>query len=71
ARCPHRDHPLEAASVEAGVIECPLHHYRFALADGRRLQAGEEACRALRTFELVYEGNEVGVLLAEGGGANA
>jgi len=66
ARCPHREHPLESAVLADGVIECPLHRYRFALADGRVLQAGEEPCRALRTYELVYEGNEVGLMLEEG-----
>ena len=62
-RCPHRGHPLDAATLDNGVIQCALHHYRFAIADGRLLQATEERCRGLRVFELVYEGNEVGVML--------
>ncbi len=65
ARCPHREHPLEAAVVNDGVLQCPLHQYRFALDDGRLLQATEESCRGLRLFPLVYEGNEVGVLVAD------
>lgn len=65
ARCPHRDHPLDIATIDNGVIQCALHHYQFAMDDGRLLHATEEPCRGLRTFELVYEGNEVGVALEE------
>lgn len=65
AQCPHRAHPLDAATIDNGVIQCALHQYRFAIADGRLLHATEEPCRGLRTFELVYEGNEVGVILEE------
>ncbi|WP_232059197.1 Rieske (2Fe-2S) protein [Kineobactrum salinum] len=43
----------------------PLHHYRFALDDGRLLQTTEEPCRPLRLFPLVYEGNEVGLMVAD------
>ena len=64
-RCPHRGHPLDVATLERGVIQCALHHYRFAIGDGRLLHATEEPCRGLRTFELVYEGNELGVMLEE------
>jgi nitrite reductase/ring-hydroxylating ferredoxin subunit len=64
-RCPHRGHPLDVATLEQGVIQCALHHYQFALADGRLLHATEERCRGLHTFDLVYEGNEVGVMLEE------
>lgn len=66
AHCPHRNHPLDVATVDNGIIQCPLHHYQFAIADGRLLHATEETCRDLRTFELVYEGNEVGLILEEG-----
>lgn len=64
-QCPHRGHPLDVATLEEGVIQCALHHYRFSVADGRLLHATEEPCRGLRTFELVYEGNELGVMLEE------
>ncbi len=63
ANCPHRDHPLDVASIDDGVIQCALHHYQFALADGRLLYASEERCRDLRTYEVIYEGNEVGIML--------
>ena len=64
-QCPHRGHPLDMATLDDGVIQCALHHYRFRIADGRLLHATEEPCRGLRTFELVYEGNELGVMLEE------
>ena len=65
ACCPHRAHPLDSATVANGVIQCALHRYRFALDDGRLLHHSEEPCRGLRTWELHYEGNEVGVMLDE------
>ena len=68
AVCPHREHPLDLASIGGGEIQCAAHHYRFALDDGRLLQHTEEPCRGLRTWELVYEGNEVGVMISAGPG---
>ena len=64
ANCPHREHPLDIATLDNGIIQCALHHYQFAIDDGRLLHATEEPCRGLRTFEVVYEGNEVGVMLS-------
>ena len=64
-RCPHRGHPLDVATLDQGVIQCALHHYQFAIADGRLLSATEDRCRGLRTFDLAYEGNEVGVMLED------
>ncbi|MEH6592665.1 MAG: Rieske (2Fe-2S) protein [Halioglobus sp.] len=65
SHCPHKEHPLDVASIEDGVIQCALHQYQFSIDDGSLIHATEEPCRALRTFELVYEGNEVGVLLED------
>ncbi|MEH6634120.1 MAG: Rieske (2Fe-2S) protein [Halioglobus sp.] len=65
ARCPHRAHPMDVATIDNGIIQCALHHYQFAIADGRLLHATEEPCRALHTFEVVYVGNDVGVMLPE------
>ncbi|MEZ5555660.1 Rieske (2Fe-2S) protein [Haliea sp.] len=65
ARCPHREHALDAATIRDGVLECPLHRYRFRLADGALVQASEESCRGLKTWPLIYEGNEVGLLLPD------
>jgi len=65
ADCPHRGHPLDEAEIGEGRLRCPLHGYCFALDDGRLLHYGEEPCRQLRVCEIVYEGNEVGVMLEE------
>ncbi len=65
AHCPHRGHPLASSSIDDDVIQCSLHQYQFALADGRLLHATEGPCRALRVFDVVYVGNEVGVMLDE------
>jgi nitrite reductase/ring-hydroxylating ferredoxin subunit len=63
ANCPHREYPLDLASVSDGVIQCALHQYQFSIANGQLLHASEEPCRNLRTYDLIYEGNEVGVML--------
>ena len=65
SRCPHREHPLDLATLNDDSIECALHRYRFGLADGALLVHTEEPCRGLRVFELIYEGNEVGLILPE------
>jgi nitrite reductase/ring-hydroxylating ferredoxin subunit len=65
AFCPHRGHPLDQASISESLIQCPLHQYCFSLQSGRVEKATEEPCRALQVFELVYEGNEIGVILPE------
>lgn len=63
ANCPHRNHPLGEAAIVDGVVECPLHGYRFAIGNGRLLHASEEPCRGLKTWPVVYEGTEVGVMM--------
>ena len=63
ASCPHQGHSLEAAAISGGTLVCPLHQYQFALDDGRLLYASRENCRRLRTFSVVYERTEVGVML--------
>jgi nitrite reductase/ring-hydroxylating ferredoxin subunit len=65
AHCPHRNHPLDTASIDNGIIQCPLHQYQFAIDGGRLLHSTEDVCRGLRTYEVIYEGNEVGVMLDE------
>ncbi len=65
AHCPHREHPLEVATIDNGIIQCALHHYQFAIDDGRLLHATEEPCRGLRVFPITWEGNEVGLMLEE------
>ena len=33
-RCPHRGHPLSAASCSDGVLRCALHGWEFSIPDG-------------------------------------
>jgi nitrite reductase (NADH) small subunit len=35
ARCPHQGGPLHDGLIGAGTVVCPLHGWRFQLADGR------------------------------------
>jgi nitrite reductase/ring-hydroxylating ferredoxin subunit len=65
ALCPHRGHPLATAYVNGTIIQCSQHQYRFDLVDGRLLHATEAPCRALRIFEVVHAGTEVGVMLED------
>ena len=65
AHCPHRNHPLDAATIDNGIIQCALHQYQFSIDDGSLVHATEEPCRGLRTFEAIYEGNEVGLMVEE------
>ena len=64
-QCPHRAHPLDTATIDGGVIQCTLHQYQFELGSGRLLHASEERCRNLRTYEPIFQGNEVGVMLED------
>ena len=65
AHCPHRSHPLCAADIKGVIVRCPSHQYEFSLMDGALVRATEETCRGLRIFPVVYEGNEIGVMLQE------
>jgi nitrite reductase/ring-hydroxylating ferredoxin subunit len=65
AHCPHRSHPLSAGAIDAGTVRCPLHQYEFSLIDGTLLHATEEPCRSLRTLAVIYEGNEIGIMLED------
>jgi nitrite reductase/ring-hydroxylating ferredoxin subunit len=63
--CPHRGHPLDTAAIAQRRLECPLHKYQFSLEDGALIHSTEEPCRGLRKYAVVYEGNEIGVMLEE------
>jgi nitrite reductase (NADH) small subunit len=41
--CPHRAGPLSDGLVGRDRVICPLHGYKFALADGRGLDSGFNA----------------------------
>lgn len=61
--CPHQGFGLEKGIIHSGSIECPLHRFRFSLLTGELAGQQVQHCRHLRIFELIYEGNEVGVMI--------
>lgn len=63
--CPHRNYPLNASHIEGLQLVCPQHGYRFDIASGALRHASEEPCRNLRRYELVDEGNDVGVMIED------
>jgi len=63
SHCPHRGTPLATATVIDGTIVCPSHGYCFSAVDGALLSSGQEACKPLRVYEIVYEGNELGLMV--------
>lgn len=63
AFCPHRGHPLTSATIQNNHLRCPLHGYQFALRDGSVRNTSEEACRALRCYDVVYRDTDLGVVL--------
>jgi len=48
ARCPHRGGPLSDGLIGAGVVVCPLHGWRFRLADGKEIENDS----AVRTYPV-------------------
>lgn len=65
AICPHQEHPLSEGWIDKNCIECPLHNYKFSLANGQLLFSTEEECRSLKTWQVEYEGSEVGLVWGE------
>lgn len=61
ALCPHQEHPLLAATIDAAEISCPLHGYRFSLQSGAIVSETNALCRPLRVWPVAYEGSDVGV----------
>ena len=62
-RCPHMDAPLTHATVSNGVLRCPLHGIEFELQTGAA-RGGAAACVSpLEKFAVIYEGNQLGVVL--------
>lgn len=60
--CPHKGFPLHNGSMNGSRLRCAFHAMEFDLAQGGRcvqhpMQPG------VKMYELVYEGNEVGVEL--------
>lgn len=49
ATCPHKNGPLADGITGAGQIICPLHAYKFQLADGEPVG---NTCAALKTYPI-------------------
>lgn len=60
-RCPHMDAPLVTGQVEGGVIACRAHGIRFQLNSGKPMGPLADTLDCLRLYDLIYEGNKVGV----------
>jgi nitrite reductase (NADH) small subunit len=62
AQCPHRAGPLAEGLLGGRVLVCPMHGYRFDVATGEPVGAGNE-CPALRTYATAID--EKGELVVE------
>jgi len=58
SRCPHREHSLEQADVEDGLIICPLHQFGFRLDTGAHVGG---LCDGLQMWPAVFDGSHVGI----------
>ncbi len=56
--CPHAGQVLDEAKIEGELLTCPKHLIQFSIRDGRPHSG---VCKALGVYDLVYEGNSVGV----------
>ena len=62
-RCPHQGFSLVDARVRGDVLTCAAHAVSFSLRNGAVQPGAAFHCSALKIYELVYRGNEVGVYL--------
>ncbi len=58
--CPHMDAPLTYASIQNGLIRCPLHGIEFQLHNGAALRS---PVGPIKKHRVVYDGDQVGVEL--------
>lgn len=61
--CPHSAYPMDDAKIVGTALRCPMHGYLFEIANGACTLSTEGPCRGLHAYPLVYEGDEVGVVL--------
>ena len=62
-RCPHQGFSLIDARVQGDKLTCAAHAVTFSLRDGAVQPGAAFKCGALRIYDVVYRGNEVGVYL--------
>jgi nitrite reductase/ring-hydroxylating ferredoxin subunit len=58
-RCPHRGHPLSAASCEPGIIRCALHGWEFAIPGGEAVSPRAPFGLVLHEVRIVNQVIEV------------
>ena len=63
--CPHMGASLAGGYVEAGVVTCPWHAWRFCTRDGTWMDNPRAAVRT-ETFEVRVEGEEIQVRAPDG-----
>ncbi len=62
--CPHLQAPLAQASIVNNILRCPAHGIEFDLRSG--MPVNPLSCRhALSYLPLIYEGNQIGLDLAD------
>ena len=58
--CPHQQASLSQATLSEGKLRCPLHGMSFDLQTGKT----QDGCQQSLVFlPIVYEGNQLGVVL--------
>lgn len=60
-RCPHQGFSLSDADLHPDAITCAAHVVTFSLLNGEPMPGSHIRCSALKTYEVVYQGNELGV----------
>ena len=64
-RCPHMDVSLERATLLAGQgLRCNAHGIEFSLSSGKAKGPLADTLECLKRFDVVYEGNQLGVELS-------
>lgn len=61
--CPHQHYTLDYARVSDGLVVCSAHGFEFDLHRGGALvKPLGFPCAALKTYDLVYEGDRIGIV---------
>lgn len=60
-RCPHMGVALASGHVAQGVITCKAHGIAFDLTSGRAQAEFAATLDCLKRYDIVYDGNKIGV----------
>ncbi len=62
--CPHQNYQLDYGQISNGVILCSAHGFEFDLKkNGALVKPAGFPCSALTTYDLIYEGDRVGIMI--------